>query len=431
VDAARRDPHVGAMTTRLAVARRWGGRAFWSIADQGLFAGTNFLVMVLLARWMEPAAYGALATAYAAFLLLGTLHTALWTEPMLVFGGGRYRDSFRSYVRVLLRAHWIASVGLAGLAAAAALVLDALAQPDLASAAWGLTVAAPLTLFMWFARRVPYVHMRPAQAVEGGVLYLVVLLPAVYLLVRHGHHAAGEVLAAMGLAALLAGLCILFRASRAAPQDRVENGIGAVTANHWEYGRWAILAGALSWVPSSSPFLILPIYGGLEASAEYRAALNILMPVFQTNSAISSILLPSIVSMREREKKFKIIIYSTLFLSIMAITYCVIAISLRSVISEHIYGGNYNLDFGIMSILSGVTLTQGIALVFGASLRAMGLPKLLAANYAIAALVTLGCAFPLIKFFGAFGAAMALAAGSVVLAITTYIAWYQRRLLDG
>src|SRR5690606_25728151 len=81
------------------------GKGFWAVMDQGLFAFSNFLVNILLARWLAPESYGAFSIAFSLFLVLGTFHTALLTEPMLVFGASKYRYSFAEYLRVLLRGH--------------------------------------------------------------------------------------------------------------------------------------------------------------------------------------------------------------------------------------------------------------------------------------------------------------------------------------
>ncbi|MDR7400087.1 MAG: hypothetical protein QN144_12370, partial [Armatimonadota bacterium] len=75
----------------LARARVWASRGLWAVADQGLFSGANFVVNVLLARWLSPAEYGAFAVALSIFYLLAGFHSAVLTEPMMVFGAGRYR----------------------------------------------------------------------------------------------------------------------------------------------------------------------------------------------------------------------------------------------------------------------------------------------------------------------------------------------------
>src|SRR5690606_1122278 len=104
-------------TTRRQVGG-WLTTGTWTILDQGLFAGSNFVVNVLLARWLTPEAYGAYTVAFTFFLLLGTFHGGLLIEPMLVFGSGRFEARLRRYLRVLLSGHGWFSL-LAGLALAA------------------------------------------------------------------------------------------------------------------------------------------------------------------------------------------------------------------------------------------------------------------------------------------------------------------------
>ena len=44
---------------------RLGSQGGWAVVDQALFAGSNLLVNVLLARWLSGAEYGAFVTAYS------------------------------------------------------------------------------------------------------------------------------------------------------------------------------------------------------------------------------------------------------------------------------------------------------------------------------------------------------------------------------
>jgi hypothetical protein len=130
-DTACATPCQG-MTWSFAVA--WAHKGGFAILDQALFAGTNFLVNVLLARWLEPAQYGAFAVAYAVFLLLTTFHTAVLTEPMLVFGAGKYADRFPQYMGLLISGHcWVASL-IALLLAVAALTMRGLGPAHLPQA---------------------------------------------------------------------------------------------------------------------------------------------------------------------------------------------------------------------------------------------------------------------------------------------------------
>src|SRR5438045_8021636 len=85
--------------------RRLVGNGFWAIADQGLFAGSNFILNIVLARWLSPDEYGAFGVAFSIFLLVGTLHSSLLTEPMTVFAPGKFRERIEKYVGICLYGH--------------------------------------------------------------------------------------------------------------------------------------------------------------------------------------------------------------------------------------------------------------------------------------------------------------------------------------
>ena len=88
-----------------AEVRRWLLKGGASIADEATVSGANFALGVLLGRWLEPVQYGAFALAYSLFLLIGTFHTSVLTEPMLVFGSGRFAARFRRYIGLLTIGH--------------------------------------------------------------------------------------------------------------------------------------------------------------------------------------------------------------------------------------------------------------------------------------------------------------------------------------
>ena len=79
----------------------WITKGSLAVLDQGLISGSNFLIGILLARWLLPAQYGAYGLAFEIFLLLSFFHQALLIEPQRVFGPSDYPDCL---ARVLRRA---------------------------------------------------------------------------------------------------------------------------------------------------------------------------------------------------------------------------------------------------------------------------------------------------------------------------------------
>ena len=246
---------------------------------------------ILLARWLEPAAYGAFATAYAVFLLLGTLHTALWTEPMLVYGSGRFREVFGGYQRVLLGYHWRfgALIGLMFLLLGVG--FWAFGGREMGFSFLGLAVAAPAVLYLWLVRRGAYVHLNPRLAALGGGLYLFLFLGLAGFLFRVQLLNGATAFLAMALASALAAEAIRWRLRGRAPTQVAPSEVWAL---HWDYGRWALLAGALSWIPANLPLVALGGLKGLEAAGVFRAAYNLFMPVLHFQTALNALFVPLI-----------------------------------------------------------------------------------------------------------------------------------------
>src|SRR5690349_903079 len=71
----------------------WASKSALALVDQFLNSGSNFLLTILLARWLSAEAYGGYALAFSIYLLGISLQQALVTEPMAVFGPSSYRQN--------------------------------------------------------------------------------------------------------------------------------------------------------------------------------------------------------------------------------------------------------------------------------------------------------------------------------------------------
>lgn len=129
----------------------WVWKGSLAILDQGLIAGTNFLLNILLARWLAPEQYGVYALAFAGFLFLAALYDALLLEPMAVLGPVAYQSRRREYLGALLGIQGGLGVAVLVLLGTTAAVGRAYSL-DLTRALAGLAVAAPCILLFWLAR---------------------------------------------------------------------------------------------------------------------------------------------------------------------------------------------------------------------------------------------------------------------------------------
>ena len=160
----------------------WAKKGTLAIIDQGLISGSNFLIAVLLARWLPPEQYGAFALAFECFVLLYVVYNGLIIEPMSVLGSSTYKDCFREYLGVLLRMQMAAAFITVLLLGGSALVLYEFGGTgSLSQAFLGIMIAAPCMLFFWASRGAMYVRLAPRSAVLGGLLYCAILLSGLVL----------------------------------------------------------------------------------------------------------------------------------------------------------------------------------------------------------------------------------------------------------
>src|SRR5271170_6186042 len=59
---------------------------FWAFIDQGVVSLGNFMATVMLARALKPGEFGIFALLFGSILFLNTVHAALVTYPLSIFG---------------------------------------------------------------------------------------------------------------------------------------------------------------------------------------------------------------------------------------------------------------------------------------------------------------------------------------------------------
>lgn len=297
-----------------------GGKLGLAIIDQGLFAGSNFLLNVLLARWMIPDQYGAYVIGFAWFLIAQNLYEALVTEPMAIFGAGKYAGHIKRYFGAAFIFHiWFSLV-----VAVPFFVGAAFMQPD--SPLIGITLFAnallmPALLARWLFRQPFYVIGNIRPAVIGSILYLVTIIAAIA-----AFHAVPTVETTLSIYAMQSSSTTpvfwVIDGSLLNPFTAVlANGIGGaltvlvmvvfflkpqfgstpdvkyreIYATHLKYGRWSSVEHLLMWFPSNIFYLVMPLMYDLSVSGALRALTNVEMPVYLTLTAIGSVILPSFV----------------------------------------------------------------------------------------------------------------------------------------
>ena len=339
---------------------------------------SNFLLNVLLARWLAPADYGAFALAYSVFLFLLIVHNALLTAPMLVFGAGKYRERFPEYLGILLRGHFALMLLGSALLAVAAFLLGDRYSVVVERAFLALAVAAPFILLLWLLRRAFYARLDPRLAAASGGIYLIILVAGTVALhsVRLLSPSTGFL--NMGLASLITCLLLLFRLR---PTFATESGtIRAVVTDHWSYGRWVAAGAGPNWIMENIYFILMPAWGGLAQAGTLKALINLAQPALQTISALGVLLTPTLVHARRSggldAMKKAMALSMALFIS-GSVLYLGVLLGFRFQIFHFLYGGKYaQFDSWPLLLVALLPMAQSLPNVVGAALGALERPKL-------------------------------------------------------
>lgn len=395
---------------------RWFGKGFWAIMDQGLFAVSNFVLNVMLARWLTPADYGAFAVAYTIFLLLGTFHTALITEPMLVFGSGKYKDRFTSYLNVLLRGHWAFTAIIGVLFTLTGLGFWYFDSP-LTPVIFALAITSPFILFQWLMRKACYVNLQPQLAAQAGALYMVLMFVGAYAIYHYGWLSSTAALIVMTVASLFSALWLFYRLN-VRMKGEAENGLAKGSLkDHWKYGKWAIGVSAVSWVRSNIYILLLPIWSGLDEVGALRALMNVNLPISQFTTAISIAILPALSAARGTEKFQHIFKFSLTLFVACAVAYWILLSLFGFQIMNLLYSGQYNKHASLLLIIGVLPLLNSIITLIARSLQAIELPRKVFTADWLSTLISLPVGITLLIIKDISGTVIALCLASVVTLI--------------
>jgi O-antigen/teichoic acid export membrane protein len=403
------------MITRRASQMRPGNVA-WTMIDQGLFALSSVALNVGLGRWLSATEYGAFAVAYALFLLIGALHTSLLTEPLLVFGSGKYASQQVSYLRTLLGGHWamVSVASLLLLIAGGLMALSGVRPVDAAVA--GIALALPFSLLMWFARRTAYVRFQPRLAATGSFIYLTIQSLGLFGLQFVGGLSLFAACLVVGLAGAVSGFWLVKRVAGETAEEQCQP--ARVLSDHWNYGRWATGTSLLMWVPLNFFFIVLSIFVNLEASAELKALSNLILPLLQTNAAIGALLLPALASSARNGQRVETLVRKSLItLSLSAIGFSLVVGILHRQLVHLLYAGKYDPQAGLLCLLLLIPILDALLTVLANALRALERPNQVFWSYLAGATSTMVAGLVLASCSGTAGAVTGILMGNFVCAV--------------
>jgi O-antigen/teichoic acid export membrane protein len=404
------DENLGIMQT-LRKLMPWVSKSGFAIADQGCISGSNFLVSIVLARWMSATEYGAYALAFSIFILLSLAYMSMVLEPMAVFGGSLYRNDLGGYLKALLRIHLLSTVAIfsaLGVLCGAAALHGSMG--DFLGALVGVTLASSCVLLFWLARRSFYLEFSPASAALGAVLYVGIVLGGLYFVHAKGWLSPFTAFLPISAAALLSSGLLFYwlRATfSSASLGKMRIRAREVWHRHWKYGRWAIASAVASWIPAYVYYPLLTSFSGMAQSGEFKALMNLVAPMQQMQAAFSMLFLPyasRVYAEEGRQGASSIALRLTLFSLASAMVYWIVIIRAKESVFHLLYSDRYMEVVPLVPIIAiGSVLWSAVC---GSSivLRAMESPASVFVAFIASSVVSLAIGIPATHAYGILGA---------------------------
>jgi len=451
------------MTQARSYIQRYGSWAFKvssALADQAFFSGSNFIINVLLARWLSPDEYGAYVVAYTWFLLAQNMYDGLLVEPMAVFGAGKYAPRLRGYLKYMLYGHTILGLVVFVVLLAGALLQHTLSSSTLYAALLGAAVTAPFVLMRWLTRQPFYIISKPHLVITSGAMYTAFSVAGLFalhqftaappdpFLCSSASGASACTLTAssaqttvfwaqivLGIAALIPSLYnIWLLARRVHPDDQASPQLHArnIVADHFNFGKWSVPSRLMLWAAGQLQYLALPLLFGLAGTASLRALNNLVLPVYLSIGAVGSILLPTFVRVAKAGGKQsldqKVRVVSLICAGVCGV-YSFIIIVFGYQIMHLIYDAKYNdaATLANLFFLGSAPLLGVLGVVYSIALKALDRFKESIYFNVVSAILTVTLGLLLTLWLGILGAAISSFVSQLIgLAVIMYAYYFSR-----
>ena len=296
---------------------KWGKRVGYSVLDQGLFSGANFLLSILLARWLSPEEFGAYAVGFSAFLICFGIYNSLVLDPLMVLGSAESQTTSNEYIKKM----FLVQAGTVLIFFLLLTTIAVVAHGFYKTAFFGMAAFVPLVLNIWFLRSVFYVTHNSGKAIIVSSFYAVVLQGGIIVLGTSHRLNLETTLLWQSISCLMAvilGLAISSIIKSKYFFKAIEwHEFWKVT---WTYSKWILIATVADGIAYMTfPPLIAATVGVNEAGA-FKGIQNLVNPIQQYLVAVSMLILPMLIQRKVKhdfKETRKVLIIVTLLPTIL------------------------------------------------------------------------------------------------------------------
>ncbi|KJS42813.1 MAG: hypothetical protein VR70_03645 [Rhodospirillaceae bacterium BRH_c57] len=402
----------------------------WSLADQAVVSGVNFLTGLMLARFLGMAEFGRYSLAWMIVLFANSIQIALVLEPMMSIGPKQPADTQRAYYTALAVQQVALSLVMAGLIAGG-VWLAGIHMPGWRTDGLALPLACVVVTFQLqeFLRRYFFCIGRPRLAMMSdtlryfGQIALLVSLVVVVMAAGDPAFRVTSITALWAIAAAGAGATVISAFFFVRPRfewDILCSSMG----RHWQSSKWLLPSNIIYWFSGHFFIIAAGFFLGAAAVGALRAAHNLIAITHILFQAWENIVPARAARLYHSQGAHAL----SEFLKRVALNgglvtaAIIVAVNVRpGALLGMVFGQEY-AEYGHLLLYYGVSyMFLFFSLPLKAGLRAVENTKLIFMAHLAVTVFTLATFHPLVTTFGLEGAITGILGTMVILVTVLYV----------
>ena len=384
-----------------------------SLTDQAIVSATSFATMVIIGRATSPDQFGLYYLILSIVFITVGVHEQMVATPYTVYSK-RYQDGELARYTGSVWFHHVAVTALG-----VAILLAAIAGLSLSGAVrivpglWALLAAGPFILLREWVRRFAYANLQIVPAVMLDAVVAAAQLGGLLLLWRLQLLSIFSIFGVMGAACAIACLGWFLLDKPTARFERSQ--YWPDWTQNWSFGSWALR----SYVVGSTIPFVMPWILGLTvgmAAAGVLAACNTLINISNLFLvSMDRVLMPRAAQAFARGGAGdlrRVLKWAALVILPALGAFCLLVFLFGAQLAVFVFGDQYRGHGDILTALALVMFANGVGTIAGSGLWAIDKPRINFAADVVTLLVTIAAGFALVVPWGAFGAALAILAGT-------------------
>jgi len=392
--------------------RSRGYRASWSLVDQCLSSGTNFLLLILVIRSTSTSEVGTFSLAYTSFFMALAVIRGFALEPLIVRYASASNDAWKEASSAAVGTALSLAVAIGGVVLAGALLGGGVVGTAFAAVA----VMLPGLIVQDSWRQAFFCAGRPQSACLNDLAFLLLQISGYVLLARYAEFTVANLILVWGAAASAAAIIGSIQ-TRSLPAP-------AKTWSWYRENRALGPAFAADYIVNrgAEQIAMVAIAGvaGLSALGSVATARAFFAPMTTVQSGLNSFAMPEsarmYVSGRVRELRKFSLVYGLLMGSLMLGAGCALFL-LPQQLGVALFHDNWAPARQVLIAMTAFSVLNAVALGLWTGLRGMQLAKSTLYGRTAAGVVTLLATVLGAAYGGADGATWGLTFGAACLSL--------------